>query len=92
MGRISQSMMSLIEIFNEYAAAEGNANTLTKTEVKKLFEEEIPTYLTGGKNQVEVDKLIQDLDEDGDSEVNFSEFMILISNLSCNFYEMMTAS
>ncbi|XP_071399898.1 protein S100-P-like [Centroberyx affinis] len=89
MGRISQSMMSLIEVFNEYAKAEGTVKTLTKKEVKTLFEEEIPSYLMGGKNQEEVDKLIQDLDEDGDSEVNFSEFMILISKLTCTFYKML---
>ncbi|XP_078137966.1 protein S100-P-like [Centroberyx gerrardi] len=89
--KLQTSMVLLLQTFKQYASADGNPNTLTKNEVKELFKTELPGFLEGGKNQVEVDKLIQDLDEDGDSEVNFSEFMILITDITCAFYEIVTS-
>ncbi len=35
------------------------------------------------KNQDEVDKMLKGLDFNGDSEVDFSEFVVLVAALTC---------
>lgn len=35
------------------------------------------------KNQGEVDKLLNGLDLNGDSEIDFTEFVVLVSALTC---------
>ena len=35
------------------------------------------------KNQAEVDKLLAGLDFNGDSQVDFSEFVVLVAALTC---------
>uniref|UniRef100_A0A3Q3EAZ5 S100 calcium binding protein P n=1 Tax=Labrus bergylta TaxID=56723 RepID=A0A3Q3EAZ5_9LABR len=70
----------LMKTFDTYAGAEGRKDSLSKAEVKTLLEKEMPGLL---KNQSEVDKLIQGLDFNGDSEVDFSEFVVLVAAVTC---------
>ncbi len=40
-------------------------------------------FVQSAKNQEEVDKLLKGLDFNGDSEVDFSEFVIMVAALTC---------
>ncbi|XP_073466573.1 protein S100-P [Aquarana catesbeiana] len=83
MTELETSMALLIEVFDKYACTEGKKETLTKEELKKLMEKELPGFLRGSKGKENCDKLMKDLDENGDSEVDFNEFVIFVATLTC---------
>ncbi|XP_071779623.1 protein S100-P-like [Centroberyx gerrardi] len=85
--KLQTSMALLLQTFKQYASADGNPNTLTKNEVKELFKTELPGFLEGGKNQCAVDKLLSSMDCDRDSEVDFTEFMCMVTGLTCAFHD-----
>lgn len=45
MTELEKCMESLIVIFHRYASESGDGNTLTKKELKKLIEGELPSFL-----------------------------------------------
>nr|XP_020482685.1 protein S100-P-like [Labrus bergylta] len=83
MSNLETAMALLMKTFDTYAGAEGRKDSLSKAEVKTLLEKEMPGLLKAAKNQSEVDKLIQGLDFNGDSEVDFSEFVVLVAAVTC---------
>ncbi|KAM3590849.1 uncharacterized protein V6R79_017731 [Siganus canaliculatus] len=83
MTQLETAMAILMNTFDTYAASEGSKDSLSKSEVKTLLEKELPGLLKAAKNQGEVDKLLQGLDFNGDSEVDFSEFVIMVAALTC---------
>lgn len=40
-------------------------------------------FLQAAKNQAEVDKLLNGLDFNGDAEIDFSEFVVMVAALTC---------
>ncbi|XP_034020387.1 protein S100-P-like [Thalassophryne amazonica] len=83
MTQLETAMAILMKVFDTYAAGEGKKDTLTNGEVKTLLEKELPGLLKGAKNPGDVDKFLKGLDMNGDAEVDFSEFMLLVTALSC---------
>ncbi|KAM7366013.1 hypothetical protein PAMP_015485 [Pampus punctatissimus] len=83
MTQLETAMAILMNTFDTYAASEGSKDSLSKSEVKTLLEKELPGLLKAAKNQDEVDKLLKGLDFNGDSEVDFSEFVVVVAALTC---------
>ncbi|KAM8897322.1 protein S100-P-like [Spinachia spinachia] len=83
MTQLETAMALLIQTFDKYAASEGSKSTLSKGEVKTLLEKELPGLLKLAKNPVEVDKMCKGLDLNGDSEVDFIEFMAIVATFTC---------
>uniref|UniRef100_A0A3Q3EMK0 Protein S100 n=1 Tax=Kryptolebias marmoratus TaxID=37003 RepID=A0A3Q3EMK0_KRYMA len=81
---IKKAIHILKKCFEKYAKAEGGADTMTKKEVKTMFQAEFPEL---GKGQQEVCDLFKMLDEDGDGVVNFNEYIIFVATLSILFCE-----
>ncbi|XP_050804087.1 protein S100-P [Gopherus flavomarginatus] len=83
MSELETAMGMIIDVFDKYSRAEGNKQTLTKGELKTLLEKELPNFLSSGKDKEAVDKLFKGLDENGDSEVDFNEFVIFVAAMTC---------
>ncbi|KAI3376626.1 hypothetical protein L3Q82_017060, partial [Scortum barcoo] len=83
MTQLETAMAIMMKTFDTYAATEGKKDTLSKSEAKTLLEKELPGLLKCAKNPQEVDKLLKSLDFNGDSEVDFSEFVVLVAALTC---------
>ncbi|XP_061108496.1 protein S100-P-like [Conger conger] len=83
MTQLETAMAILMQTFDKYAGVEGNKGTLTKSELKTMMEKELPALIKNAKSQVEVDKLMKALDHNGDSEVDFNEFIILVAAMTC---------
>ncbi|XP_028284744.1 protein S100-P-like [Parambassis ranga] len=83
MSQLQNAIAILFQTFNDYARKEGKKDMLNKGEVKTLLEKELPGLLQAAKNPGEVDKFIKSLDFNGDSEVDFSEFMELVARVAC---------
>ncbi|KAM9406905.1 protein S100-P-like isoform 1-T3 [Salvelinus alpinus] len=83
MSQLETAMAILLKTFDKYAGAEGNKGTLSKAELKTMIEKELPSLLKASKNPEDCDKLMKALDHNGDSEVDFNEFVVLVSALTC---------
>ncbi|KAL6118835.1 protein S100-P-like [Pungitius pungitius] len=83
MTQLETAMAILMKTFDTYAASEGSKSSLSKGEVKTLLEKELPGLLKSAKNPADVDKLLKSLDFNGDSEVDFSEFVVMVAALTC---------
>ncbi|XP_034409454.1 protein S100-A10b [Cyclopterus lumpus] len=82
MTELENCMESLITIFHRYADEDGDGKTLSKKELSKLIETELPAFLKCQKNPKVVDDIRKDLDQNGDSKVDFEEFLSLVVGLS----------
>uniref|UniRef100_A0A8C2HJE4 Protein S100 n=1 Tax=Cyprinus carpio TaxID=7962 RepID=A0A8C2HJE4_CYPCA len=80
---LERAMETLITVFHRYASKEaGNTSTLSRKELKMLMEAELASFLKSQKDPAAIDKLMKDLDANGDGEVNFEEFVSLVVGLS----------
>ncbi|XP_043936083.1 calmodulin-like protein 8 [Protopterus annectens] len=74
-----QNIQNIKKVFETYAGKEGAKDKLNKHEVKDLLQNE---FFKGQKIcDDEVAKFLKSLDQDGDSEVNFSEFVSFVAML-----------
>ncbi|XP_028832186.1 protein S100-A1-like [Denticeps clupeoides] len=79
---LERAMESFIQVFHRYSSTEGSSGTLSRRELKTLMETELSTFLKSQKDPGAVDRMMRDLDTNGDGEVNFEEFVALVVGLS----------
>ncbi|XP_072250332.1 protein S100-A10b [Leuresthes tenuis] len=82
MTELEKSMESMITVFHRYAKEGGNKNTLNKKELKKLLENELPNFLTTQKTSDTLDRIMKDLDQNKDDELDFEEFVPFVAGLT----------
>ncbi|PWS23017.1 hypothetical protein DKP78_15365 [Enterococcus faecium] len=75
-------MEMLIKVFHRYASEEGDTGTLSRKELKTLMKAELNGFLQSQKDPGTVDRIMKDLDTNGDGQVNFEEFVSLVVGLS----------
>uniref|UniRef100_A0A8D0C2W3 EF-hand domain-containing protein n=1 Tax=Salvator merianae TaxID=96440 RepID=A0A8D0C2W3_SALMN len=83
---LENAMAGLINIFHNYSGKEGGKHKLNKKELNELLQSELAGFLENQKDLEAVEKTMHNLDEDGDGEVDFQEFMVLVAALTvaCN--------
>ncbi|XP_037386215.1 protein S100-P [Talpa occidentalis] len=88
MTELETAMGMVIDVFARYSSVEGDKQSLTRGELKALMEKELPGFLQSGRDKDAVDKLLKDLDANGDASVDFSEFMVFVAALTaaCHNY------
>ncbi|XP_020495874.1 protein S100-A10a [Labrus bergylta] len=79
---LESAMESLIKVFHKYASKEGQKATLSRRELRELMESELSNFLMSQKDPAAVDKIMKDLDTNGDGQVDFEEFVSLVVGLS----------
>uniref|UniRef100_A0A8P4GK05 Protein S100 n=1 Tax=Dicentrarchus labrax TaxID=13489 RepID=A0A8P4GK05_DICLA len=77
MSDIVHAMVLLRDTFEKYAKRDGDKDTLTKSELTKLFRTEFP-----GTGVTALDDFFSELDDDGDGVVDFTEFATLLATLA----------
>ncbi|XP_032991969.1 protein S100-A1 [Lacerta agilis] len=84
--QLESAMDGLISVFHSYSGKEGDKYKLSKKELKDLLQNELGCFLEVQKDTEAVDKIMHDLDENGDGEVDFQEFVVLVAALTvaCN--------
>uniref|UniRef100_UPI0037E91E35 protein S100-A10b n=1 Tax=Semicossyphus pulcher TaxID=241346 RepID=UPI0037E91E35 len=82
MTELEKAMELLIVTFHRYAEQDGDKKTLSKKELKKLIETELPGFLKAQNNPKLVDSIMKDLDLNKDDKLDFEEFLPLVSGLS----------
>ncbi|XP_047460148.1 protein S100-A10a [Mugil cephalus] len=78
---LENAMESLIKVFHRYASKDGKG-TLNRRELRELMENELSNFLRSQKDPAAVDKIMKDLDANGDGQVDFEEFVSLVVGLS----------
>ncbi|XP_039708188.1 protein S100-G [Pteropus medius] len=73
------SPKELKSIFEKYAAREGDPNQLSKEELMLLVQNEFPSLLKGPSA---IEDLFKELDKNGDGEVSFEEFQVVLKKIS----------
>ncbi|XP_063040995.1 protein S100-A10a [Engraulis encrasicolus] len=79
---LEKAMESMIMVFHKYASKDGNRDTLSRRELKDLMENELAGFLKSQKDPATVDRIMRDLDTNGDGQVSFEEFVSLVVGLS----------
>ncbi|MBN3309652.1 protein S100-A1 [Amia ocellicauda] len=79
---LERAMESLITVFHRYSGRDGVGATLSKKELKELMETELSGFLKTQKDPAAIDKIMRDLDQNGDGQVSFEEFVSLVVGLS----------
>ncbi|KAM9827626.1 protein S100-P-like [Neosynchiropus ocellatus] len=80
---LTVAMTLLMKVFDKYASEQGSPNTLNKAEVKNLLTAELPGLDKAMECKDVAASLIKDLDINKDQEIDFTEFMVLVTALSC---------
>ncbi|KAM7384453.1 hypothetical protein PAMA_011683 [Pampus argenteus] len=88
---LETAMESLIKVFHRYASKDGKTSSLNRRELRELMENELSNFLKSQKDPSAVDKIMKDLDTNGDGQVDFEEFVSLVVGLSIaceQFYQI----
>ncbi|XP_048364755.1 protein S100-A12-like [Sphaerodactylus townsendi] len=68
----------IINIFHQYSVRVDHFDMLSKSELKKLIEQQLPNFLKKTKDQKSVDALMAELDKDKNGQLSFEETMPFI--------------
>ncbi|XP_016075618.1 PREDICTED: protein S100-A12 [Miniopterus natalensis] len=87
MTKLEDHLEGIINVYHQYSARLGDFDTLTKRELKQLISKELVNTIKNTKDQATIDKIFQDLDANGDGQVNFNEFIVLVSRVLLTAHE-----
>nr|O77791.4 RecName: Full=Protein S100-A12; AltName: Full=Calgranulin-C; Short=CAGC; AltName: Full=Extracellular newly identified RAGE-binding protein; Short=EN-RAGE; AltName: Full=S100 calcium-binding protein A12 [Oryctolagus cuniculus] len=87
MTKLEDHLEGIINIFHQYSVRTGHYDTLSKCELKKLITTELVNTIKNTKDQATVDRIFRDLDEDGDHQVDFKEFLSLLASVLVTAHE-----
>ncbi|XP_013877075.1 protein S100-A1 isoform X2 [Austrofundulus limnaeus] len=79
---LQNAVGDLIKVFHSYSGKEGDKYKLNKKELKIMLQQELPDFLNGTNDSFLVEKILYDLDDNKDGEVDFQEFVTLVSALA----------
>ncbi|XP_068446956.1 protein S100-B [Clinocottus analis] len=79
MSDLESAMATVIAVFQKYSEREGDKHKLKKSELKQLLQDELPELLQHVRDPAGLDSLMESLDQDGDGECDFQEFMTFVS-------------
>ncbi|KAL0591128.1 Protein S100-A1 [Plecturocebus cupreus] len=79
---LETAMETLINVFHAHSGKEGDKYKLSKKELKELLQTELSGFLDAQKDVDAVDKVMKELDENGDGEVDFQEYVVLVAALT----------
>uniref|UniRef100_A0A6B2F956 Protein S100-A6 n=1 Tax=Bothriechis nubestris TaxID=1766655 RepID=A0A6B2F956_9SAUR len=86
---LNQAIGTLVSTFHKYSGKEGDKNTLSKKELKELIQNELTI---GPKlHEREIQRLMEDLDQNKDEVVNFTEYVTFIGALAMICNEALTS-
>uniref|UniRef100_A0A3Q1JQD0 EF-hand domain-containing protein n=1 Tax=Anabas testudineus TaxID=64144 RepID=A0A3Q1JQD0_ANATE len=83
MSELESGMAAIIQVFHKYS---GHKCKLRKTELKALINNEMGNFIKV-KNET-LDVLFADLDQNGDLEIDFKEFITLIAMVTSACHEL----
>ncbi|XP_074118209.1 protein S100-A4 [Sminthopsis crassicaudata] len=87
---LEKALDVMVTTFHKYSGKEGDKFKLNKTELKDLISRELPSFLGKKTDEAAFQKLMSNLDNNKDNEVDFQEYSVFLSCIAmmCNeFFE-----
>ncbi|XP_072238527.1 protein S100-B-like [Leuresthes tenuis] len=84
MSDLENGMATIIRVFHKYS---GHKCILKKTELKALINNEMNNFIMKIQENEILDELFADLDQNGDLEIDFKEFITLIAMVTSACHE-----
>uniref|UniRef100_A0A8C2XL92 EF-hand domain-containing protein n=1 Tax=Cyclopterus lumpus TaxID=8103 RepID=A0A8C2XL92_CYCLU len=85
MSDLESGMVTIINVFYKYSSHKCN---LKKVELKELINNEMSNFIMHVHQQFTLDELFADLDQNGDLEIDFKEFINLIAMVTSACHEL----
>ncbi|NP_001291058.1 S100 calcium binding protein W isoform X1 [Esox lucius] len=87
MSQLEKAIISMVEVFDEYARKDDKKNQLSSAEMAKLMNKELAGPEFNGKvDQKVIDEALEKLDKNHDGETNFREFSMFLATLARGYY------
>ncbi|NXY51160.1 S10A4 protein, partial [Ceuthmochares aereus] len=84
---LEQAMAVMVTTFHKYSGKEGDKYKLSKAELKELLNKELPSFGSKQMDEMEFKRLMNDLDHNKDSEVDFKEYVCFLACITMGFNE-----
>ncbi|XP_033939912.1 protein S100-B-like isoform X1 [Pseudochaenichthys georgianus] len=85
MSELEGGMINIIKVFHKYS---GKKCKLKKTELKELINNEMSHFIMKIHENDVLDQLFTDLDQNGDLEIDFKEFIGLIAMVTSACHDL----
>ncbi|XP_062453782.1 protein S100-A4-like isoform X2 [Rhea pennata] len=83
---LEQALTAMVCTFHKYSGREGDKYKLSKAELKELLNKELPVF-GSQMDEGEFRRIMNDLDHNKDSEVDFQEFACFMACIAMGFNE-----
>lgn len=88
MSKLEKAIVSIVEVFEEYAGKDEQKSQLSNAELKDLIKTELKSPEFKDKVDPEnIKEVMEELDKNHDGEVNFREFSQCIAGLARGYYK-----
>ncbi|KAK6471073.1 protein S100-B-like [Huso huso] len=85
MSDLENSMLSTIKVFRRYS---GDKCKLRKAELKELINNEMSQFIQKIDDSETLDRVFADLDQNGDLEIDFQEFVAMVAMVTSACYDL----
>ncbi|CAM9990192.1 unnamed protein product [Bubo scandiacus] len=88
MSRFLDSISIIISTFHKHAKEDGDYSNLSRRRMKQFIQREFADVIAKPRDPQTIDKILQFLEWDGDGEIDFNEFLLLVFRVAkaCYWY------
>ncbi|XP_037227160.1 trichohyalin-like [Falco rusticolus] len=88
MSRFLDSISTIISIFHQHTKEDGDHSKLSRRQMKEFIQREFADVIAKPHDPQTIDKILQFLEWDGDGEIDFNEFLLLVFRVAkaCYWY------
>ncbi|XP_068850301.1 protein S100-A15A [Capricornis sumatraensis] len=85
---VEESLFQIIHCYHEYAAREGDVETLSLEELKALLTDNVPRFMEtlGRKEPCYITQLFRAADKNQDNQICFEEFLYILGKLVKDYH------